>query len=135
VHPEVVDHGYPEEGEGRDDLEAVAGVATLGEAFGDAGAVEVEDGLAHEAVVAGYVEGYEGLDAGIAFVLELFVVGAVVVGFTGAAEGGSPSDVPYLAEGAVVGAEGGLLGEWVSGGVRGEVDEGEGLGSGLDVEL
>ena len=49
-------------------------------------------------VVAGHGVGDQGLDAGVADVLELLVVGRVHVGFVGVEAGGAPTDLPDLVE-------------------------------------
>ena len=66
--------------------------------FGNARVVEGFEGLAGEAVVAGDGVGDEGLDAGVADVLELLVVGRVHVGFMGVEAGGAPTDLPDFGE-------------------------------------
>jgi hypothetical protein len=71
-------------------------IAAGGDAGWDAGVVEGADGLAREAVVAGHGVGDQGLEAGVAGVLELLVVGRVHVGFMGVELGGVPADGPYL---------------------------------------
>ena len=102
---------------------------------GDARLVEGLDGLAGEAVVAGDGVGDEGLDAGVADVLELLVVGRVHVGFVGVEAGGAPTDLPDLVEVGVGGVEGGALLEGIGGEVGGEGFEGERLVGGFDVEV
>ena len=49
------------------------------------------DGVAHQARIAGHVERNQRLDARVAGVLELLVIGAVHVGFVGAQAGGAPA--------------------------------------------
>ena len=93
------------------------------------------DGLAAEAVVAGNGVGDEGLDARVADVLELLVVGRVHVGFMGVEAGGAPTDLPDLVEVGVAGFEFGALLEGVGGEVGREGFEGEWVGAGGDVEI
>ncbi len=85
-------------GKGGDVLRKGAGIAAARDAFGNAGVVEGVEGLAGEAVVAGDGVGDERLDAGVANVLELLVVGRVHVGFVGIKAGGAPADLPDLVE-------------------------------------
>ncbi len=106
-------------------LRKIAWIAAAGDAFGDAGVVECGDGLAGEAVVAGDRVGDERLDARVADVLELLVVGRVHVGFMGVVAGGAPADVPDLGEVGVAGIEFGALLEGVGGEVGLEGFEGE----------
>ena len=102
---------------------------------GNAGVVEGLDGLAGEAVVAGDGVGDEGLDAGVAYILELLVVGRVHVGFMGVEAGGAPADLPDFVEFRVGGVEGGELLKGIGGEVGGEGFQRERLVAGVDVEV
>ena len=84
------------------------------------------DGLAAESVVAGNGVGDEGLDARVADVLELLVVGRVHVGFMGVDAGGAPARLPDFVEVGVAGFEFGALFERVGGEVSLQGFEGEG---------
>ena len=72
-------------------------------------------GLASESVVAGYGVGDEGLDARVADVLKLLVVGRVHVGFMGIDACSAPADFPDFVEIGVGGFEFGAFFEWVCG--------------------
>ena len=74
--------------------------------------------LAREAVVARHGVGDEGLDARVADVLQLLVVGRVHVGFMGVEAGGAPTDLPDLVEVGVAGVEGGALLKRIGGELR-----------------
>ena len=102
----VDDHFHPRQGVGWDDLRDAAGVTTLHEPFGGNGVPKGGDGLAHQAVVTRRVEGDQGLDAGIADVLQLFVIGAVDVGFQRAQFGRFPGHVVDIVKVGVLGGEG-----------------------------
>ena len=104
-----------------------ARVAAEGDPLGAARAVEVVDGLAREPVVAGHRVGDEGLDARVADVLELLVVGAVHVRLVGARARRAPAHLPEAAERRVPGVEAGALLERVGGEVHGQAVEGERL--------
>jgi hypothetical protein len=97
--------------------------------------VEGLDGLAGEAVVAGDGVGDERLDARVADVLELLVVGRVHVGFMGVVAGGAPTDLPDFGEVGVGGVEGGALFKGIGGELGGEGFEGERVVAGSDVEV
>jgi hypothetical protein len=56
--------------------------------------VEGFNGLAGEAVVAGDGVRDEGLNAGVAYILELLIVGRIHVGFVGIEARGAPTDIP-----------------------------------------
>ena len=109
VHPVVVHHRDPEQREGRDVLAQVRRVAAGGDALRDARDVEVRDGLAHQPVVARHVERDQGLDAGVADVLELLVVGRVEVGLPGAQARHPPVHLPHVLDPGQVAREAGLL--------------------------
>ena len=93
------------------------------------------NGLAAEAVVAGNGVGDQGLDARVADVLELLVVGRVHVGFMGVEAGGAPADLPDLVEVGIGGFEFGAFFEGIGGEVGFEGFEGERFGAGGDVEI
>ena len=95
---------------------------------------KVVDGLAREAVVAGHGVGDERLDARVAHVLQLLVVGAVHVGLVRAGSGGAPADLPEAPERRVPGVEAAALLEGVAGEVHGQAVEGERLGGGLHLD-
>ena len=129
-------HADPKQGKGGDGLRQRTGIAAASESFRDARVIEGVEGLAGEAVVAGDGVGDEGLDAGVADVLELLVVGRVHVGFMGIEAGGAPTDFPDLVEiRDRPDCEGGALLKWVGGEVGGEGVEGERIGAGGDVEI
>jgi len=110
-------------------------IAAAGDALGNAGGVKGLDGLAGEAVVASDGVRDEGLDARVAYVLKLFVVGRVHVGFMGVVAGGAPTDIPDFGQVGVRGIEGGEFLEWVGSELRGQGFEGDGgVGSG-DVQV
>ena len=133
--PVVVDHPHPQEGERRDELLRGARVAAEGDPLGAPRAVEVVDGLPREPVVPGHRVGDEGLDPGVADVLELLVVGAVHVRLVGARARRPPPHLPEAAERRVARVEAGALLERVGGEVHGEAVEGERLVFRLDVDL
>ena len=87
VHPVVVEHADPEQRKGGDGLRQRTGIAAARDAVGDARVVEGLECLAAEPVVAGHGVGDERLDARVADVLELLVVGRVHVGFMGVERG------------------------------------------------
>ena len=82
-----MDHADPEQGEGGNVLRQGTGIAAAGDSLGNARLVECLNGLAGKAVVAGHGIGNERLDAGVAYVLELLVVGRIHVGFVGIERG------------------------------------------------
>ena len=88
-----------------------------------------------EAVVAGHGVGDQRLDARVADVLELLVVGRVHVGFVGIEARGAPTDLPDLVEVGVAGCELGALFEGIGGEVGRQGFERERLVGGLDVEI
>ena len=135
VHPVVVKHADPEQRERGDVLREGTGIAAARDAFGDAGLVEGLRGLAAEAVVAGDGVGDERLDARVADVLELLVVGRVHVGFVGIEARGAPADFPDLVEIGCAGLELGALLEGVGGEVGLQRFERERFGAGGDVEV
>ena len=92
--PVVVDHAHPQQRERRDELLRRARVAAVGDPLGAPRALEGLDRLAREAVVAGHGVGDERLDARVAHVLQLLVVGAVHVGLVRAGAGGAPAHLP-----------------------------------------
>ena len=93
------------------------------------------DGLAREPVVAGNRVGDEGLDPGVADVLELLVVRAVHVRLVSAEAGGAPSRFPDLRERRVARVEASLLRERVAGGEGLETVDDERLVRRLHVDL
>ena len=107
VHPVVVDHGDPEQREGRDVLAQARRVAAGRDPLRDPGEVEVREGLSDQPVVARHVERDQGLDAGVAHVLELLVVGRVEVGLEGAEARAAPVDRPHVGEPGGVAREAG----------------------------
>jgi hypothetical protein len=129
-----VNHADPQQRERRDELLRRARVAAVGDPLRAPRALEGLDRLAGEAVVAGHGVGDEGLDARVAHVLELLVVGAVHVGLVRAGSGGAPADLPEAPERRVPGVEAAALLERVSGEVHGQAVEGEGLGGGLHLD-
>ena len=142
IHPVVVEHADVEQREGGDGLRQGTGIAAARDAFGDARVVEGRERLAGETVVAGDGVGDEGLDAGVADVLELLVVGRVHVGLMGVEPGGAPGDLPDFGEvggegigGWTGGGEGGALLKGIGGEVGGEGFEGERLVGGGDVDI
>ncbi len=135
VHPVVVQHADPEQGKGGDVLRQGAGIAAAGDAFGNARLVEGLEGLAGEPVVAGHGVGDQRLDAGVADVLELLVVGRVHVGFVGVEAGGAPTDLPDFVEVGSAGLEFGALLEGIGGELRRERFQVKGSVAGGDVEV
>ena len=89
----------------------------------------------HQAVVGAVVERDEGLDAGVAQVLKLLIVGAVHIGFHGAETGRAPADLQHVLQFLVTGAEGRLQGERIAGEGAAHVLDGEGIGGGLHLQL
>ena len=134
-HPVVVDHADPQQREGRDELLRRARVAAVGEPVGAARAVEGLDRLAREPVVAGDGVRDERLDAGVARVLQLLVVGTIHVGLVRARAGGAPAHVPQPLERRVSGVEASALLERVAGEVDRQPVERERLRRRLDVDL
>ncbi len=109
IHPVVVEHVYPEQREGGNELRQARGIAALGDSFRDDGGFNIIDGLTREAAVSGVGVGDEGLDAGVAYVLKLLPIGGVHVGFMRAEAGGAPAGVPQFFEIGDVAVYAGLL--------------------------
>ena len=96
VHPPVMAGVQPEKGVGSDILRKVGGVAAHRQAVGSHRLASLLQQIAYHASVAGVVHRNQSLDAGIAEVLQLFVIGAVHIGLVGAETGGAPADVQHL---------------------------------------
>ncbi len=135
VHPVVVQHADPEQRKGGDVLRQGTGIAAAGDALGNARIVEGREGLAGEPVVAGHAVGDQRLDAGVADVLELLVVGRVHVGFMGVEAGGAPADLPDLVEVGSAGLEFGALLKGIGGELGSERVQVKGIGAGGDVQV
>ena len=88
----IVDHQNPVEREERNVLRYVAWIARQGEPLRGDGAVKLEQSLTPEASVAGDGVGDQRLNPGVADVLELFIIGAVLVMFMRTAAGGVPGN-------------------------------------------
>jgi hypothetical protein len=118
------------------DLRQGTGIAAAGDAVGDAGLRRRprwpggRGGRRRRLCI-----GDEGLDARVAYVLKLLVVGRVHVGFMRVVAGGAPAYVPDFGEVGVGGFEGGQLFEGIGGELGGEGFEGEGLIASGDVEV
>ena len=132
--PVVVDHAHPEERERGDELLRRARVAAEGDSLGAPRALEGLDRLSREPVVAGHGVGDERLDARVAHVLQLLVVGAVDVRLVRAGASRAPADLPQAPERRVAGVEAPALFEWVAGEVHGQAVEGEGLSCRFDLD-
>ena len=128
-------HADPEQRERRNELRHRAGVPAAGNPISGAGVVEGFQGLPGEPVVARHSIRDEGLDAGVAHILELLVVRGVHVGFMGVEACGAPTDLPDFGEFRIGGLEGGAFLERVSGEVGSQGLQLERLGRGLNVEV
>ncbi len=135
VHPVVVQHQHPEQRERRDNLGHAARVAALGQALWQPGVVVMVYRLSHQTVIAGEVERDERLDAGVAHVLELLVVGAVEIVLAGAETGRAPGHVPDRGQRGIVAGECGVELERVAGERVSERVDRERLGGGDDIHL
>jgi len=67
--------------------------------------VEGGDSLTHKTVVARHVERYKRLNAGVADILQLFVIRTVYICFNGAKPRRAPADFPNFIDGFVVGCK------------------------------
>ena len=101
VSGEIVQHLHPIECERRYVLPYPRGMARFYQAVGTARPVEIGNGFSHQPVVSRYVKRNKRLYAGVAGVLELFVIGAIDICFERAQACGAPGGVPYFSGGGV----------------------------------
>jgi len=71
-------------------------------------------GIAHQPVVAGYIQGNERLNAGIANVLQLFIVRTIKIIFPGAKPGGAPAGFPYFTKRRIAAGKFSFFNKWIS---------------------
>src|SRR5208337_1223807 len=90
VEPVIVDHADPKQGKSWNRLHQRARIAAKCDSVRRSGLVEGLNGLAGKPVVAGHGIRNKGLNASVAYVLKLLVVGRVHVGFVGVEARGAP---------------------------------------------
>ena len=109
--------------------------ATHGDSLGVAAHVGLMEVVAHQTVVTGIVERNKRLDAGVAQILKLLVIGAVSVGLDGTETGCAPTNLHHLPELGIVGIERSSLQEGEAYEGAADVVEHKCLVARLDVEI